>query len=133
MKYSEIVHDLKVRGQNWWYYDKNLRFLRHSNVSCYSWGYVNWELWLRSQSYQGRQRTIDQSSVPSQSKYFHITKGFCYKFHKGVACSRCAFKHTCFKCDGIHKASNSNFRPSPDKRPTKSVPSNAKSANTNTN
>lgn len=77
---------------NWRYYDKNFCFLRHSNVSSYSWVHVNWELWLRSQSYQGKQRTIDQSSVPSQSRLvprFHIPKGFCYKFYKGVACSGC--------------------------------------------
>ena len=136
MKYSEIVHDLAVRGQNWRFYDENFRFLRQSNVSSYSWGHVNWELWLRSQPYQGRQRTIDQSSVPSQSRsgpYLHIPRGFCYKFHKGVACSGCAFKHTCFKCDGTHRASSCNFRPSPDRRPTKSVPSTAKSANPSTN
>ena len=44
MKYSEILHDLAVRDQNWRYYDENFRFLRHSNVSSYSWGHVNWEL-----------------------------------------------------------------------------------------
>ena len=136
MKYSEILHDLAVRGQNWRYYDENFRFLRHSNVISYSWGHVNWELWLRSQSYQGKQRTIDQSSMLSQSRsgpYFHIPKGFCYKFHKGVVCSGCAFKHTCFKCDGNHKAFNCNFRPSRDRRPTKSVPSTATSVHTNSN
>ena len=51
MKYSEIIHDLAVRGHNWQFYDENFRFLRNLNVSAYSWGHVNWELWLRSQSY----------------------------------------------------------------------------------
>ena len=128
MKYSEIIHDLAVRGKNWRFYENfsflkhsNVSyyclFLRHSNLSSYSWGHVNWELWPISQSYQGRQRTIGQSSVPSQSHsgpYVHIPKGFCHKFNKGVACSGCAFKHTCFKCDVNHRASNCNFRPSPD-------------------
>ena len=75
LKYSEIVHDLAVRGQNWRYYDENFRM-----PVLIPRGHVNWELWLRSQTYQVKQRTIDQSSVPSQScsgLYFHIPKGYC--------------------------------------------------------
>ena len=36
MKYSEIIHDLAVRGQKWQFYDENFRFLRNLNVSSYS-------------------------------------------------------------------------------------------------
>ena len=52
-------------------------------------------------------------------------------YSERYSCSGCAFKHICFKCDGNHRACNCNFRPSTDRRPAKSVPSTAKSANTN--
>ena len=125
MKYSEIIHDLAVRGQNWRIYDENFRFLRNLNVSVYSWEHVNWELWLMSQSYQGKQRPTNQCFVQNQSRsgpYFHIPKGFCYKFHKGVPCPRSALKHICFKCDGYHRTSSCNFRPSTDRRPANLCP-----------
>ena len=72
MKYREIIHDLAVRGQNWQFYDENFRFLRNLNVSSYSWGHVNWELRLRSQSYQGKQRPTHQSFVQISLVQDHI-------------------------------------------------------------
>ena len=74
MKYSEIIHDLAIRGQNWQLYDENFRFLRNLNVSSYSWVHVNWELWLRSQSYQGKHRPTHQPFMQNHSRsgpYLH--------------------------------------------------------------
>lgn len=49
MKYSEVIRDLAARGYNWCYYDENFRYLRQKEPKAYSWGSVNWELWIRSQ------------------------------------------------------------------------------------
>ena len=37
-------------------------------------------------------------------------KGFCHKFHKGVECRGCKYKHTCYKCNLSHPANRCNFR-----------------------
>jgi hypothetical protein len=31
--------------------------------------------------------------------------GYCFKFHPGQLCTGCAFKHSCFKCQGNHRVS----------------------------
>ena len=36
--------------------------------------------------------------------FLNIPRGHCFKFHKGDACSGCEFKHSCFKCGGLHPA-----------------------------
>ena len=37
-----------------------------------------------------------------------IPKVFCYKYHKGNECAGCNLKHSCFKSDGQHRASQCN-------------------------
>ena len=80
MKYSEIIHDLAVRGQNWQFYDENFRFLRNLNVSSYSWGHVNWELWLRSQSYEGKQRPSYPPVLRAKSVSFRTISSYSERF-----------------------------------------------------
>lgn len=109
MKYGEVVQDLAARGQNWHFYYKNLR---QSQPSSFPWGATHWELWLRSQFHQAK---ISQSSGQAQSKSVKenwpaVPKGYCFKYHRGMACSGCQFKHSCFKCDGVHRATQCNFR-----------------------
>lgn len=92
-------------GHNWRYYDENFRFLHQSEATSLPWGFVQWELWLKSQ-------TNASKSIPTTSlaKNFDIPRGYCFKFHKGGYCSGCSFKHSCAKCDGPHRAINWNFR-----------------------
>lgn len=109
MKYGEVVQDLAARGQNWHFYYKNLR---QSQPSSFPWGATHWELWLRSQFHQAK---TSQSSGQAQSKSVKenwpaVPKGYCFKYHRGMACSGCQFKHSCFKCDGVHRATQCNFR-----------------------
>lgn len=113
MKYGDIVQDLADRGQNWRFYDENFRFLRQYQRSSLSWANVHWELWLRSQNTSHKftgpmQRT---ASTPSgRGPQNSIPRGYCFKFHKGKACSGCEFKHSCFKCDSLHPGLKCNFR-----------------------
>ena len=111
MKYGEIVQDLAVRGHNWRFYDESFRLLRQTQSSTLPWGAVHFELWLRSQ--QGSSRRNSGSLGHSSAKPGHLLNvptGYCYKFHKGVDCPGCSYKHACFKCDGAHPAIRGNFR-----------------------
>ena len=38
-----------------------------------------------------------------------IPYGVCFKFHWGLVCAGCNFKHTWFKCNGDHVAATCNF------------------------
>ena len=111
MKYGEIVKDLAARGNHWKYYDENFRFLRQSSATSLPWGDIHWELWLRSQSPAfGKGHNSSVQSYTKQGQLPLVPKGFCFKFHRGLDCSGCAFKHICFKCDGHHRAIHCNFR-----------------------
>ena len=113
MKYGDIVQDLADRGQNWRFYDENFRFLRQTQRGSLSWANVHWELWLRSQNtshkFSGpmqRAAATPSSKGPQNS----IPRGYCFKFRKAEPCSGCEFKHSCFKCDGLHPGLKCNFR-----------------------
>ena len=111
MKYGEIVQDLAVRGHNWRFYDENFRFLRQTQSSTLPWGAVHFELWLRSQ--QGSSKRNSGSLVPNNGKLgrlLNVPNGYCYKFHKGVDCPGCNYKHACFKWEGAHQAIRCTFR-----------------------
>jgi hypothetical protein len=106
MKYGDIVQDLADRGQNWRFYDENFRFLRQTQRSSLSWANVHWELWLRSQHTSQKLPNTMQlatSTLSGKGPQNAIPLGYCFKFHKGEACSGCEFKHSCFKCDGLHR------------------------------
>ena len=106
MKYGEIVRDLAVRGHNWQFYDENFRYIKQSQAL--PWGSVHWELWLRSCSFGKAQSTV--SPVPKKANNVSVPKGFCFKFHRGIPCAGCSFKHSCFKCGKNHRGSTCNFR-----------------------
>ena len=134
MKYGDVVQDLAARGHNWKFYDNNFRFLRQTQATSLPWGNIHWELWLWSQSTplkkpppNGSSQTVAKSGRP----FLHIPRGYCYKYHKGGECSGCAFKHSCFRCDGMHPATQCNFR-TPSKC-TNKPPLAAKSSATNSN
>ena len=107
MKYANVIQGLAAKGHNWKYYDEHFRFLRQTQSTSLPWGNVHWELWLLSQQ-TPYQRTAQSSG--KTNRFVAIPKGFCYKYHKGNECAGCNFKHTCFKCDGQHRASQCNFR-----------------------
>ena len=111
MKYGEIIKDLAARGHNWSYYDQNFRFLRQRQASAFPWGVMHGELWLRSQSPLTRRPQPEQAAKPRvRGNLPRVPAGFCFKYHRGQACSGCSFKHSCYKCSGDHRATLCNFR-----------------------
>ena len=110
MKYSEIIRDLAARGYNWRYYDENFRYLRQKDPKAYSWGAVHWELWIRSQPSRNNYSQIKRFEGESKSG-FRVPKGYCWKYHKGLKCVGCNFKHSCPLCQKTHQMINChNFR-----------------------
>ena len=111
MKYCEIIQDLASRGFNWKFYDENFRFLRQNPASALPWGSVHWELWLRAQpsSPMLSKRAQPFTGPAKGSDNQRVPHGFCFKFHRGLDCAGCAFKHTCFHCQREHRASQCNF------------------------
>ena len=110
MKYSEFIRDLAARGYNWRYYDENFRYLRQTDPKAYSWGAVHWELWIRSQPSRHNYSQTKRFEGDSKSG-FRIPKGYCWKYHKGIKCVGCNFKHSCPLCQKTHQMTNChNFR-----------------------
>ena len=110
MKYSDIIRDLAARGYNWRFYDENFRYLRQKDPKAYSWGAVHWELWIRSQPSRNNYSLIKRFEGESKSG-FRVPKGFCWKYHKGLKCIGCNFKHSCPLCQKTHQMINChNFR-----------------------
>ena len=105
MKYSEIIRDLAARGYNWRYYDENFRYLRQKDPKAYSWGAVHWELWIRSQPSRNNYSQIKRFEGESKSG-FRVPKGYCWKYHKGLKCVGCNFKHSCPLCQKTHQMIN---------------------------
>ena len=132
MKYGEIIQDLAARGHNWSYYDQNFRFLRQRQASAFPWGILHGELWLRAQSPLTRKPPAEHAAQPRvRANLPRVPAGFCFKYHRGLACSGCSFKHSCYRCSGDHRATQCNFRPpiKPSNNNTQSAKS--KSANPN--
>jgi len=111
MKYGSLIRDLAARGQNWRFYDENFRFMRQTHVHSLPWGSIHSELWLRSHVQASKSNYVGQPPSRKNDRSFSIPTGYCVKFHRGVHCSGCRFKHLCFKCAGNHPVSNCTFRP----------------------
>lgn len=114
MKYGEVVQDLAARGHNWRYYDENFRYLRQRQPASFPWANIHWELWLRSQHQPSKSSPAQSSSKGGSGPL--VPRGFCFRFHRGLVCAGCNFKHACFHCDGRHRATNCNFRASGKKQ-----------------
>lgn len=111
MKYGEVVQDLAARGFYWKFYDENFRFLTQAQPASFPWGSIHWELWLHAK--HSTVKKPQQPPPPARPKLIgqSTPKGYCFKFHKGVECvARCAFKHSCYKCEVSHPVSQCNFR-----------------------
>ena len=54
------------------------------------WNQVHSELWLRSHSFRAKPNTQQRKSKIDSS---FIPKGYCWKFHRGLHCPGCYFKH----------------------------------------
>ena len=120
MKYGSIIRDLAARGQNWRFYDENFRFMRQSHVSSLPWGTIHSELWLRSHTNFSTVKSSGATLASRPRVDRAIPYGFCFKFHRVLACSGCNFKHTCYKCSGDHVGPSCNFRApasNPNKQP----------------
>ena len=70
-------------------------------------------LWIRAQNFAhiapARSNIAQPSGRTSQLGPF-VQIGFCRASHKGVKCTGCSYKHTCFKCGAAHSAKSCNFR-----------------------
>lgn len=137
MKYGDIVQDLAARGQNWRFYDENFRFLRQNQASDLLWSGIHWELWLRSQysPTQNKQAILPprRQAMDSMRQSLFVPRGYCIRFHNGSHCAgNCSFNHACFKCEGMHRAKQCNFR-GPAKTPPSKPTAAARSYSTNTN
>lgn len=136
MKYGQTIQDLAARGLNWRFYDENFRFLRQTQRTLVPWGSIHGELWLRSQYSMTRKSPGPQvgqnNFAPKPRSPTAVPWGYCFKFHRGQSCTGCAFKHSCFKCQGNHRVSQcgNNFRGFNGKSPANTDRS-AKSSTTN--
>ena len=134
MKYGEVVRDLAARGGDWYFYDTNFRHMRQQHFDNMPWGTTHWELWIRSQQFgvhnpkSHAPRSVQYSSTGTAP---FVPKGYCRKFHKGVECLGCSFKHQCHKCGVTHPSSKCNFRP--QRQPSSTQPRGARSRSANTN
>ena len=63
------------------------------------WDQIHAELWLRSHSFRSK---LSTQSVKSKQQGSFIPKGFCWKFHMGIACPGCSYKHQCFRFGNSH-------------------------------
>ena len=133
MKYGSLIRDLAVRGHNWRFYDENFRFIRQSHFSSLPWGTIHSELWLRSHSGTSTSKSPGSGETPGPGTKADrpIPYGFCFKFHRGLVCDGCHFKHTCFKCNDDHVATTCNFRASGNNNPVNKQPLSAKGKTTN--
>ena len=131
MKYSEVVRDLAARGADWRFFDTQFRLLCQSNPTEFPWGSTHWELWIRAQNFHNTRVSKAQTPMRHNSSTVGslVPKGFCRKFHRGIDCSGCNFKHQCFKCGVVHPALRCNFRP--PQSTLKPAPTAAKSRPTN--
>ena len=113
MKYGLLIRDLAARGHNWCFYDENFPFINQSHVSSLPWGTIHSELWLHSHSGTSTSKSPRSgvSPGPRTKADRPIPYGFCFKFHRGLVCAGCHFKHTCFKCNGDHIATTLIFVP----------------------
>lgn len=93
MKYSSVIATLEA---NWKFYD-NFHKLRQSQGT--PWDQNHSELWLRSHSFRDK-----PTNHPKRARRegIYIPKGYCWKFHRGVQCPGCSFKHQCFRCRQSH-------------------------------
>ena len=129
MKYSEVVRDLAARGGDWRYYDNNFRYLRQQNAVSMPWGETHWELWIRSQQFSAGNMQARGSKGPPSSTF--IPKGYCRKFHTGIPCAGCSYKHQCFKCNNTHPVTNCLFRVQRGSRPEPSLGARSRAPNPN--
>lgn len=97
MKYGSVIRELATLGANWKFYDENFRKLRQSQGTA--WDQIHSELWLRSQSFRDK-----HTNHPKRARHEgpYIPNGYCWKFHRGVQCPGCSFKHQCFRCGQSH-------------------------------
>lgn len=97
MKYGSVIRELATLGANWQFYHANFRKLRQSQGI--PWDQIHSELWLRSHSFRDKPTTH-----PKRAKHEgpNIPNGYCWKFHRGIHCPGCSFKHQCFRCGQSH-------------------------------
>ena len=97
MKYGSVIQELATLGANWKFYDENFRKLRQSQGT--PWDQIHSELWLRSHSFRDK-----PTNHPKRAKHEdpYIPNGYCWKFHRGIQCPGCSFKHQCFRCGQSH-------------------------------
>ena len=100
MKYGSVIRELATLGANWKFYDENFRSIRQTQGT--PWDQIHAELWLRSHSFRAK---LGPQAGKSKQTGQRIPKGFCWKFHKGVTCPGCSFKHQCFRCGNNHPIS----------------------------
>ena len=97
MKYDSIIRELVTLEANWKFHDENFRSIKQAQGA--PWDQIHAELWLRSHSFRAK---LSPQTGKSKQTGQRIPKGFCWKFHKGVSCPGCSFKHQCFRCGNNH-------------------------------
>ncbi len=116
MKYGEVVHDLASHGGDWSFNDTQFRCLKQLHPNEMLWGSTHWEPWIKAQNFGNSKPKIPRGKPPRFAS-LGIPKGFCHKFHKGLECHGCKYKHTCYKCNLSHSATCCNFRSPPATSP----------------
>ena len=96
-KHGSIVKELETLGTNRKFYDEN--FMKRRESQGVPRNQVHSELWLRSHSFRSKPNTQPRKSKVDAP---FILKGYCWKFHRGLHCNGCSFKHQCFLCGQSH-------------------------------
>ena len=124
MKYGSLIRDWVARGHNWRFYNEHFRFIRQSHVSSLPWGTIHSELWLLSHFSTLTSKSLGSgvSPGPHTKADCPIPYGFCFKFHRGLVCAGCHFKHTWFKCNRDHVATTCIFHASGNNNPVNKQP-----------
>ena len=137
LKYADTIRELVVARARWQYYDA--KFRRNREKNSWPWQAMQIELWGKAmtifreeesrmeidderrryrtygepyqrthQRWSGAKRAGTSQSRPSSRNGV----GYCFAYNIGEYCkSPCQYEHKCYKCDGIHKATNCQNRP----------------------
>ena len=95
------------------------------------WGSTHWELCIRAHNF-GNSKPKTPQGKPPRFASLGIPKGFCHKFHKGLECHSCKYKHTCYKFNLSHPANRCNFRSPPATSP-QGTPARSRASNPSAN
>ena len=99
----EIWRGCSWAGSERWFYDTNFRHMRQQHFDNRFFATTLCELLIRAQQFGQSPKGAQFSSIGTSHHLY--PKGYCRKWHKGVECLGCSFKHQRHKCGVTHPSS----------------------------